>query len=256
MSPIFLFKRFSMPKTQKSWLTLIFASIFGSTLNLGLLFLGTKYTSVTEQAIITAVAPIFVIIGGAFFLKERVTKKEKIGIGITLLGTLILTLQPIFETHGDGFTSVFGNTMLVLSNLAWVGYVILTKKNLREKVDAVSITYIGFVVGFITTLPIAFLENGSFSKMLEIITLASPKAQAGVVYMAVISGAIGYYLFQLGHKTIEVSEAALFSYLQAIFTIPFAVVLLNEKLTLPFIIGAGVVVVGVLFAELKTASRK
>lgn len=249
MTPIFLFRKIHLPK--KEIRNLILISVFGSTLNLGLLFYGIKSTTVVDQAVITAVSPILVILAGAIILKEHVTKKEKIGIFITVVGTFILTIQPILETNGSDYSSFLGNVFLVLSNLAWVGYVLLSKKGLREKIDPLFIVYFGFLVGLVTIFPLAVIESGSISNMINIVSSASFKAHLGVFYMAVFSGALAYFLFQLGQKTIEVSEATLFVYLQAVFTIPFAVVLLGEKITLTFVIGSLIVVLGVVIAEWK-----
>jgi drug/metabolite transporter (DMT)-like permease len=67
--------------------------------------------------------------------------------------------------------------------------------------------------------------------------------------MAIFSGTIAYWLWQIGQKTVEVSEAALFDYLTAIFTVIFAVIFLGEAITLPFIIGAVILVIGIFIAE-------
>jgi drug/metabolite transporter (DMT)-like permease len=60
----------------------------------------------------------------------------------------------------------------------------------------------------------------------------------------------------LGERTIEVSEAALFTYLTPLFSIPIAIVWLNEKITPIFIVGAIIIATGVIIAEVKTGGIK
>jgi drug/metabolite transporter (DMT)-like permease len=69
--------------------------------------------------------------------------------------------------------------------------------------------------------------------------------------MAVLSGTIAYILWHRAQKSIEIGEVGLFAYLYPIFGIPLAVVWLNEKITIPIIIGSAIVAVGVFLAEYK-----
>jgi drug/metabolite transporter (DMT)-like permease len=69
--------------------------------------------------------------------------------------------------------------------------------------------------------------------------------------MAVFSGNIAYFLWHKAQKTIEVSEAGLFTYLQPIFAIPLAVLWLQETVSLPLLVGGVVTATGVFIAEYK-----
>jgi drug/metabolite transporter (DMT)-like permease len=69
--------------------------------------------------------------------------------------------------------------------------------------------------------------------------------------MAVLSGNLAYYLNNLGQRTIEVSEAAPFSYLYPIFSAILAVFLLGDRLTPTIIVGSIIIFIGVFLAEWK-----
>ncbi|MDP3994763.1 MAG: EamA family transporter, partial [bacterium] len=73
----------------------------------------------------------------------------------------------------------------------------------------------------------------------------------GVLFMALISGNLAYSLWIKGQKTIEIGEAALFNYLYPVFAIPLAILWLKETVTIPFVIGAIIIVIGVFIAEIK-----
>src|SRR3989344_9490863 len=101
LSPlVFLFYRFAIAGTF-AILTLPFFrikispkvllySFLTSTISLGLLFLGYNLTSSIEGALISAIGPLLTATAGVMFLRERVTAREKIGIAIALVGTLII----------------------------------------------------------------------------------------------------------------------------------------------------------------------
>jgi drug/metabolite transporter (DMT)-like permease len=69
--------------------------------------------------------------------------------------------------------------------------------------------------------------------------------------MAVFSGALAYFLYTKAQKTIEISEANLFTYLSPFFAAPLAFFWLHESVTPFLIVGSAVTASGILIAELK-----
>jgi drug/metabolite transporter (DMT)-like permease len=67
--------------------------------------------------------------------------------------------------------------------------------------------------------------------------------------MTVISSVIAYFTYHLGYSLIEASEATVFDYLKPVIAAPVAVLWLGEKITLPFLIGAGIIALGVFLTE-------
>lgn len=234
----------------KDTAVLAFIAILGSTVNLGLYFYGTKLSTSIDASLITSTAPILIIVAGAMFLREHITHREKIGIAVTLLGTLVIILQSFFESGPHSALSIFGNTLLFVCNIAFAAYLILSKEVLKNKISPFTLTFATFLVGFITTIPLTLFEvkPGDILPMILRLNLAT---QLSVVYMAVFSGAIAYFLYQKGQKTIEASEASVFQYLQPVATAPIAVLWLGEKITLPMIIGSVLVMIGIFLAEMK-----
>jgi drug/metabolite transporter (DMT)-like permease len=229
---------------------LLFVSILGSTLNLGLLFYGTNLTTSLDSSLISATAPIFVIIAGILFLNEHETSREKLGVFITIVGTLIIAFQSFFELGTVATHSILGNTIIVFSNIAFAAYLFFSKKALRKGISPFTIVFWMFFIGLITTLPLAVNESGAGGLLPKLMSI-NLSAQLAVIYMALVSGALAYFLYQKAQKTIEASEAAVFNYLPPIVTAPVATLWLHEKLTIPYIIGSAVIAIGVILAELK-----
>lgn len=229
---------------------IILISVLGSTLNLGLLFYGSNLTTSLDQSLISATSPILVVIAGVWFFKEHLTKREKIGIAITFLGTLIVTLQSFFERGGVAAPSVVGNIIIFLSDVAFTAYLLISKKALRLGISPITITFMMFFVGLLTCLPLALTEISLSEIPMKIMTI-KPLTHLSVIYMSLVSGALGYTLYQKAQKTIEASEAAVFTYLTPLITAPVGVLWLHEELTVPFIIGSIVIACGVILAEWK-----
>lgn len=248
---IFIYKRtlLEILKRKGVLLELIVFSFITSTLALGLLFLGLEKTTVLEMSIITAIGPLAIALAGAIYLKEHITKQEKLGMAIAFFGTLIVLIEPILRLH-DGKPQVAGNLLIFAYLLTTVVSAVLGKRLLRKGVSPLAMTNAIFIVGFLTITPISVYIYG-LPKLVQIATSLSFPYQLGVFFMAFISGNLAYFLANKAQKTIEISEAALFSYLIPIFTAPLAIFFLGEKITSIFIIASAVTLAGVAIAEYK-----
>jgi drug/metabolite transporter (DMT)-like permease len=220
-----------------------------TTVALGLLFLGADKTTVLNLTIITLGAPLFVELAGAFFLKEHLTHREKIGTGVAFLGTALVVVGPI-ANHIQESSNIVGNILILLYLVADIASIIYLKKLLRLKYSSLALTNTSFVIGFVTILPISIFLMPISQTISQITSLPLPY-HLGVWYMAVFSGTIAYYMRGVAQKTVEVSEAGLFGYITPVVTGILAVALLNESLTPLFVLGAVIVALGVTLAEYK-----
>lgn len=229
---------------------IILHSVLAVPLGLGLLFFGFDKTSSLSGSVISATGPIMVAIAGMILLKEHITKPERVGIFLAILGTLIVTVGPIVGGNGRAIISFEGNLLIIASLAADAIGTVIAKISLRDKVPAMALTNISFMIGFLCFLPF-LLASYSLQEITVSILNAPPAAHLGVLYMAFISGTLAYTLQKIAMKTIEVGKVVVFNYLFPIWAAPLAVFWLGEKITLPFVIGASIIATGVIIAEYK-----
>ncbi len=230
-------------------------SIFTVPLSLGLLFLGFDKTTSLTGTVISAMGPIMIAIFGMLFLKEHITKPERLGIGVALTGTLIVTVGPMLGGNDHAFASFEGNLLILAALAADAIGTVIAKVSLRNRVPPIALTNISFMIGFLCFLPF-LLASYSMNEIVATIMNAPLSAHLGVLYMAFISGTLAYTLQKLAMKSIEVGEVAVFNYLFPIWAAPLALWWLGEKVTLPFVIGACVIATGVVIAERKRRQKK
>ncbi len=243
------FSHFKIPKSKGVFLLTLLYGFTTSTVALGLLFWGLEKTTALDMALITSTAPLLIAVAGAHWLKEHITKREKIGMSIAFLGTSITILEPLLE---NGFKSgqVSGNFLMLLYLLVNTVSAVLAKILLRKGVSAFTLTGVSFTGGFLTILPLSITFYGLSPMLIKIQDMTLPY-HLGVIYMAIISGNLAYFLANKAQKTIEIGEAALFTYLNPLFALPLAIFWLKEKISLPFIFGAVFISIGVIIAEYK-----
>jgi drug/metabolite transporter (DMT)-like permease len=244
----FLALGFRLPKDNKTRLEIVLYGFVTTTLSLGLLFFGLDKTTVLDTVLISLAGPLLISFVGVKFLNEHVTTREKIGMAIAFVGTLLTVVEPFLQNRHD-LTRLSGNILIVFYLIATAWGAVLAKKLLQKGVDPLSMTNLSFIVGFLSLLPFALpqLLNSGF-QALSFIPLPF---HLGVIYMAVFSGTIAYFLSNKAQKTIEIGEASVFNYLYPLFAAPLAVIWLKEKTTPLFIFGAVIIAVGVLIAEIK-----
>jgi drug/metabolite transporter (DMT)-like permease len=244
---IFLIFGSHFPKSLKTWILVAIYSLITSSVTLGLLFWGLNDTTVTETSIISVVGPLITAAGGAIFLHDHITKTEKVGMGVAILGMLLTIVGPLAD-GGKAFSSFTGNLLILAYLLTNAVSVVLLKILLRHNIRPMFLTNATYTFGFLSLLPF-FLANSSHN-VNAILTLPT-KYHLGVIYMALLSGTLAYFLGNVAQKSVEVSEAAVFSYLYPILSIPIAVIWLKETITPIYIVGAAVIFTGVVIAEYK-----
>jgi len=231
---------------------LFFLTLLGTTSTLALIFFGMDRTSALDATLISATAPLFIVIGGSLVcikgvvcLKETVTQWEKIGLTIALAGVGITILQPFLEQGIFAKGNLLGNLLVFASNFTWAAFTLFAKEDFRRYTPFL-ITASSFIFGFFTFLPLALLENPNLLNTIYHLPLT---ACLGVLYMSLFSSVVAYFTYAWGVEKIEASKAALFLYLQPLFAAPFAYLWLGEKITPAFILGAAVIATGVVLTE-------
>lgn len=242
---------FSLKKYRSNLVGIVFYGLTSTVIPLTLLFVGLDMTNVLTFSIMTSTIPLISAYFGSAFLKDRITKREKLGMMVAFAGTLITITAPLVEnSHGE--TRLLGNLLIFVFILVDCYSYIIAKKLLRKGIGSAALSNFAFLVGFICLVPTVLYFNPS---SLGSVTGIPLNYHLGVLYMAIFSGTIAYALWNRGQRTIEVSEAAVFKYLDPLIAAPLAVLWLGEKITLSFITGALIIGAGVFIAETKARRR-
>jgi len=237
------------PLKRSEILPLTIFSFVATTLYLSLIFWGFERTTAMDGNLLGTLNPIFIVLLGVLILKEQVTTREKIGLGLAIVGTLITVVQPLLEGNTFALENTWGNTIILIASIIWAFFVLYSKKNFKH-FSPLLITLHGSLVAGITYPLLAFLENGFKLPSFGLLFM-NQTVFWGVMYMAFASYVLAYILYEYGMSKIEISQGSVFTYLQPLFATPLAVIFLGEIVTIPFIIGAGVIFAGVVLSEWK-----
>lgn len=243
-----------IPRSPRDQAMVILNGLLTVPLGLGLLFFAFEKTSSLSATVLTSMAPIAFIVAGALFLRDRITKVEKMGAFVALLGSLVIIFEPVINGSDFHLGTLDGNVLIILHIFVDTVAAILAKLALRDRTEPFAMAQLSFILGFLIIAPVT-LYLFSINTLIEEIRTASFTAHLGVWYMAVLSGSLAYGLRNLGLKSIELSETAVFTYLMPIWAAPLSIFWLGEKITYPFLIGAVIVAAGVIIAETKKRNK-
>jgi drug/metabolite transporter (DMT)-like permease len=237
------------PIKKSEWFPLTVLMYLATTVYLGLLFVGFEKTTSIDGTLLGVLAPLFIVILGVAFLREKITKNERIGLAIAMIGTIVTIFQPLLEGKAFPIHNTIGNATIIVGVIFWSLFTLVSKKNYRHFTPLL-VTLYGSIVALVTTFPLALYEN-KFQLTSFLPYLSDPEVLFGLFYMGFLSYLLAYYLYEYGMSKIEISEGSLFTYLHPLFAVPVAYFWLGETVTVPFVIGALLIAVGVVFAERK-----
>ncbi len=247
--PYLWLTRAKIPKKSSSLGLVLLTGLISTPLSLWLFFEALSKTTALSGSLLTAVGPLLMILGGAIFFHDRVTHHERIGIAVTIVGALVAAVGPlILNGQPDTLGKFEGNMIMLAAVVTDLIGALLTKQAMERKINAAFLAQSQFILGFAIFLPIVLLQR-SAGDIVSVITRAPLEAHLGVLFMAVFSGTIAYTLRNIAIKTVEISESALFIYLQPLWAAILAVLWLGEPITKSYILGGVIIAVGVLVAQ-------
>lgn len=253
--PYLKYGKIPIPKKPSNRWLVVLTGFISAPLTLFLFFSALDKTTALSGSLISAVGPLLLILGGVMFFRDRITHQERLGIGVALLGTLYLVIAPLIgATPEEMFGRFEGNSLMLLATTADIAAALLAKEALKKGIHPTLLAQAQFIIGFLLFFPLLLISQSHIS-VWQTLATAPLEAHLGVLYMAVISGSIAYTMRTIAIKSIEVSESAIFSYLQPVWAAILAILWLGEVAEPSYIIGGAIIAVGVVLSEQKRGTK-
>lgn len=245
-------------KLRKMLPTILGVEFVGNVLCLAFLYEGLARSTAIETGLISTTVPIFIVLAGVLVLREKQTRREWVGLGITFFGVLLIALYPIMNGGAKlGALSLVGNGLIIVSNILTGIYVVLAKR-FYKGVNKLYAASVSFVSGALAFGVLSLWQAGSVLAVTQQIKLDWNQSSVwyAVLYMGIVGSIIGLTSYIKGQDGIEASEAGLFYYLHPIIYIPLGVWLLQEPFTWVQALGLGLILWGVYVAQQPFAKRR
>lgn len=234
------------PLSGKQFKLLILAAVLDITLSVAALNYGLTKTSASNAGIIWLLMPIMLFLLSLVILRERLQLSALIGIAIALAGSLVIIGKP---WDSDASSSLVGN-LLIVAAVFLNALAIVIIKPLTKALHHYQITFLYYLIGVIPILIYALTKLSDWN--LGAVSTRSWIALGVSILTAVVANAVFYYALRL--KTVQ--NVSIYQYLDPLVTVIGAYILLSERPTSPFFIGAALVIVGVCIVESRARFAK
>ena len=203
------------------------------------------YTTATNTSLIVCSCPLFamLLVALAYRQSERFTRVQVIGSLLACMGMAVVVLNGRFVLH----LSPLGDMLAFGACLCWAVYSLLMK-SVTERYSTFFITRKVFFYGLLTILPYYLLYPG-FPSM-EVIF--SPEVLWNLLFLSVIASMVCFLVWNWVIRQLGAVVATNWVYFNPIITILFAWWLLHEHITIWFLLGSLLIIVGMILSDRKT----
>lgn len=237
----FGFFKFRLKKEEI--LSILPLSLFYPLLFFSLQILGLQKVFSSEAAIIQATTPLLTMLLAAVILKEKTKSMQKIFMLISLSGVIYISVMKGTDLSRG---SLAGYVLLLLSSLSSAANIVLIRKKIRDhsflKLTSVAITA-GFII-FSTINVIMHLAEGRINDYFT--PLMTPSFLIGVMFLGILSTLGTSLLSNFALTRLEASRMSIFNHLGTVISILAGVLILKETLEGFKIIGAVLIIIGVI----------
>ena len=204
-------------------------------------YLGIQFAGASVAAILVCLlSPIIISFYSLRIFKEKLTRRNVLGLGIASAGTLAVIGGGTLNMQGSSMSFVAGSLILLATPFMWAAYTLLGKRMMKKYDPFLVVAYVN-ILGALCLVPFSLAEN-SFSKILAL----NFNEWSAVLYLAITCSLIGYFIWFKVLSQTKAATASSFLFAEPLITVIFAAAFIQEQITLFTIIG-GLLIFGGVF---------
>jgi drug/metabolite transporter (DMT)-like permease len=222
---------------RRDFLLLIPLGVVGTLFNQAAFFSGLKTVDATTASLILSLAPITIALLARLFLKETVTKPMIMGSVVAIVGIFFVVGK------SEGLTFSIGVLYIFLAMLTFSISVIIMRK-LTERIDPFTATVYSTIIGSSMVIPVALIR--------EPLSQVSTHLWAWILLFStsVITQGLCSLIWNVQIMRVGAGKASIFLNLQPFVAMIVGFLLLGTAVTFVQIVGALLIVGGVLLATM------
>ncbi|WP_124065027.1 DMT family transporter [Clostridium sp. E02] len=247
-----LFGWINLKITARDVLSILPLSLFYPALFFAFQAFGLVYVSSSEAGIIQATIPIFTMILAALFLKENINLLQKVSLGASVCGVIYIFAMKGIQLKSASF---LGIVLIMLSALSAACYNVMAKK-ITQKYKVIEITYIMTAIGFLSFNVLSVADHIIKNTLITYFKpFSSPVFLISIFYLGILSSLITSLLSNYILSKIDASKMSVFSNLSTLITIFAGSIFLHEGIESYHMIGAIMILFGIIGMNLLGRKR-
>ncbi len=233
----------SHPLERRDWRMLAAMGFIGYYLSSYLDFLGLQYISAGLERLILFLQPTIVVLLAALLFKTPIRRHHAISLALSYSGIALVFVANV-RLASDPGVIMLGGGLVFLSALAFALYMLGSGRAIPRIGPARFTSYASIIAcGFAVGQFFVSHDGGGLVQPAKVYWLS--------LAMALICTVLPIWLMAEGIKRIGSNQVAMISSIGPVITIFFGWLILNEAITPVQVIGAALVLAGVLLVSLK-----
>lgn len=207
--------------SREEWFGLFLQAFFGTFLFTLFMLNGVLRTSALAAGAITSTIPAVVILLSWLFLREHISHRAMLAVGLAVLGLVILNLSHARQDSAG--SSLLGNALVAGAVFCESIYVILSRR-LTQTLPAIDICAYSHLIGLGLMLPVGLnsllhFDLGSISLHTWLM----------IFWYGLAASVLSFWLWMKGIRHVPAQRAGVFTAALPIAAVAYAVVFLNEQ---------------------------
>ena len=206
---------------------------------------GLRHTSASHTAVFLYTAPIFAALGLHLWLPaERLNRLQWSGILLAFAGIAVTFLwrSAPTQTAGEPLNMLWGDFLALLAGLAWGATTVVIRCSSLTSASASQTLLYQLLAAFVVLL-LAALVSGQATVRL------TPWVWGNLVFQSVVVSFVSFLVWFWLLRHYLASRLGAFSFITPLFGVAFGVWLLQESLEPSFMVGAVLVLAGVIMVN-------
>jgi len=238
---------------RREWIpTLVLLGLLSTTLYQIFFLYGVKYAAASDDSIVIGAGPVMIGVLASVYAQERLTRRKVLGLLVGLSGVVLIG----FLSPNTGVLNrPLGLTLVFFGALSYALYTILLRRFVKKTnsnqdgvhVSSLSINSWMAVFGLLFLAPFSVVEQPwNYTWNLG--------SWIGILYLALLSTIVGYYLYIEGVTKIGAGRASVFSNLVPVFGVLTSALILKEAVSIWTVVSLALILTGVYLVNTKRAA--
>jgi len=214
------------------------------------------FTTIAEQtlpsglaSVISALSPILIFLGSILFGLQKISLRGLVGVFIGFSGVVFIFKDGLASFLDPDYKT--GMIFMGIAILAWAAGTIYTKTHAVKSSNIILNLFYQFTMASAIQLVLAsiFSPNPDVSSW-------SSRSIFSALYLSVFGSVIAFFCYNYALKHVTAVQVSILSYINTIIAVFLGWLLLDEIITVDFLIATVLIIVGVFIVNYKKKEKK
>ena len=221
-----------------------------------MIVIANGFTTIAEQnipsglaSVINALTPILIFLGSIMFGLQKMSVRGFVGVIIGFSGVVFIFKDGLGSFLDADYRT--GVMFMGLAILAWAAGTIYTKTHVNKSNNITLNLFYQFTMASCIQLVLAsvFSPNPDFNSW-------SSKSIFAALYLSVFGSVIAFFCYNYALKHVTAVQVSILSYINTIIAVFLGWLLLDEVITIDFVIATMLIILGVFIVNYKKKEKK